>query len=269
MNTDNLFKELIFTLNNDNKSYSVELNENIESSPDIIIPDTYNDLPVTIIASHGFSHCDNIKSVTMPDTITLIDVCAFFFCRNLTTIKLSKNLEVIGDMAFSHCDNLTSIDIPDSVTEIKEDAFSWSQNLKSINISKNVKKIEDNAFTNCDSLKNIFIPEGVTHIGKNVFALCDNIRTVSLPETLISIGKEAFIMCKSLHTIYIPKSVKEIGDYAFGDCPYIREVYYGGSKSDKYQMDYGYNGMHGNIYLERGTWFYESKNPLLNEEKQS
>ncbi len=50
------------------------------------IPNTYKGKPVVEIGEHAFSLADNIKSITIPDSVTSIGDSAFSVCHNLTSI---------------------------------------------------------------------------------------------------------------------------------------------------------------------------------------
>jgi len=68
--------KLNFTLTDQNKAYAVyAANNNI--SGEVVIPDTYNNLPVTTIASAAFSYCTKITSVTLGKNVNQIFGWAF------------------------------------------------------------------------------------------------------------------------------------------------------------------------------------------------
>ena len=78
---------------------------------------------VEAIPEGTFSHCENVKTVIMADTVRRIEYQAFQICYSLEYVRLSRNLEYIGDFAFKFS-SLTSIFIPTSCTEIGHDAFA-------------------------------------------------------------------------------------------------------------------------------------------------
>jgi len=78
---------LAFTLKSDGKSYSVSKGTlSPMSEANVVIPNTYNNLPVTTIASMAFSDCTSIPSVTIPASVTLIDASAFGGCVTLKSV---------------------------------------------------------------------------------------------------------------------------------------------------------------------------------------
>ena len=146
---------------------------------DIVIPSSYNNLPVTSIGSGAFRDCASLTSITIPDSVTSIGSNAFSGCTNLiqkvngvsyvdkwvvgcdssvTSVSLRNNTVGIGDRAFYDCSSLTSIVIPNSVTSIGEDAFIYCSSLENIKIPGSVTYIGADAFFDCGSLTYIYVP---------------------------------------------------------------------------------------------------------------
>ena len=50
---------------------------------------------VTIIMWDAFKDCKNLESVILPDSLTEIKNLAFFGCEKLTSVELSENLKLI------------------------------------------------------------------------------------------------------------------------------------------------------------------------------
>ena len=198
----------------------------------IIIPETIDELPVTVIQARAFNKEENIRSVTLPNTIETIGEGAFSTCRKMTNINLPKGLQSIGKSAFILCQSLSKIDLPEgidkieygvfcatkitkidlsNVTTIADNAFQGCTQLSTIILSDRLNTIGDHSFEGCGFAK-ISIPNGVTSIGKECFRDCSKLKAIELPETLIAIGKRCFYGCKSLVEIRIPSQIQELPD---------------------------------------------------------
>ena len=191
---------------------------------DIVIPDTYEGLPVTSIGSQAFSECDSLTSVVIPDSVTSIGYEAFNYCTSLTSVVIPDSVTSIGDHAFQSCDSLTSIEIGDSVTSIGDRAFYDCNSLTSVVIPDSLTSIGNYAFYNCYSLTSVVIPDSVTSIGDGAFSDCDSLTNVVIPDSVKSIGDAAFDGCDSLTSVVIPDSVTSIGDDAFSWCYSLTSV---------------------------------------------
>lgn len=152
--------------------------------------------------------------------------------EQLMSVKLPNTITVIGDHAFANCVSIQSIEIPDSVTEIKESAFESCSSLGSVDLSKNLTTIGDHAFNSCVKIQTIKIPDGVTEIKTGTFGYCTSLNSVTLPKHLTTIGMGAFAMC-AFESITLPKSLNTVGYTAFGSHPNpITTVTYTGTKTD-------------------------------------
>lgn len=109
------------------------------------------------------------KSVTIPNSVTVIGDSAFYMCSSLTKISKPVNCTSIGENAFYGCTGLTVMAMPNKLTNIGSHAFSGCAGLKSVTLSGSVTSIGAWAFDGCTSLKSITIPKSVTKIGNYAF----------------------------------------------------------------------------------------------------
>ena len=212
---------------------------------------------VTSIGTYSFYFCSNLQKITIPSTITTIEVPAFicndlqeivvssgnrYYCSDngilynkdktilircpeqLTTISIPDTVITIKDHAFYNCKQLTSIHLPESVTSIEYSAFSYCENLSSINLSDNITNLEDDCFYRCLKLQDIHIPAKITTIPYGAFSLCSSLSSVTIPSNIISIESLAFSYCSSLTNVMIPSNVKAIELYAFSNCSNLTSI---------------------------------------------
>ena len=279
----------------DDGTYSVSVGKATQMN-NVSLPAAYKGKPVTAISEKGFDKCENLISITLPDTITSIGnyafrSCykltsitmpdsvtsigsyAFESCRGLTSITIPNSVTSIGSYAFESCSGLTSITIPNSVTSIGSSAFHWCSKLTNITIPDSVTSIGSYAFEQCSGLTSITIPNSVTSIGSGAFSNCSSLTNITIPDSVTSIGSYAFFYCRMLTTITIPNSVTSIENSAFSYCDNLTSVYYKGDKNkwDKITI-YSYNEDLTNAtryyYSETkpatsgNFWHYNSKNEI-------
>ena len=225
-------------------------------NPNIVIPTFIEGYPVSILGSHLFNNAKFIESVVIPDSVTNIEQCAFMYCYRLKEVKLSKNLQKIGDSAFYGIP-VESIVIPGSTQSIGSCAFDSCVNLKSLTIENGVKVIEPGAFNYCTKLQGIFIPESIISIKDEAFTYmsaveriivdpknkkydsrndCNAIietktnklivgcKNTVIPEDVESIENCAFMGNYFLTKINIPDTVKSIGNRAFKACKSLKKI---------------------------------------------
>ena len=131
-------------------------------------------LGVTSIGDFAFSHCSNLREITMPPGVTSIGDDAFNSCRNLQKITLPSGMTSIGDGAFSHCSNLREITLPPGVTSIGDGAFGGCNNLREITLPSSVTSIGDYAFNSCRNLQEVILLSNLTgNLISEGFWVCD------------------------------------------------------------------------------------------------
>ncbi len=122
----------------------------------------------------GTAENGTLQSVVIPNGVTEIGKCAFdegAFNHHpiLRSVVIPDSVTIIGQGAFNWCTALQSVVIPKNVTLIKEAAFRFCESLQSVIIPASVKKIEDLAFYRCSSLQSVTILNLETRIGLQAF----------------------------------------------------------------------------------------------------
>ena len=171
---------------------------------------------VTSIGKSAFEHCSKLDSLTIKGVATSIGAYAFASCTSLTSLSLVGNFQTIGEQAFAYC-GMTSLTTDADITSIGEYAFSHCTSLTSLSLTGSVQTIGYQAFACCTSLTSLSLTGDIQKIGDYAFGYCSSLYTATLSKNLTSIGTYAFEYCTSLNSIEIPGTVTEIGDYAFID----------------------------------------------------
>lgn len=103
---------------------------------------------VTEIGDNAFYGCDQLRYVTVPDSVIEIGRNAFDDCRKLETVFLPDTLSIIGEQAFFGCSSLHSINIPRGLSAIEYQTFGACPALKSVKIplTINHNELNEDAF---------------------------------------------------------------------------------------------------------------------------
>lgn len=168
-----------------------------------IIPNT-----VTTIGGGAFEGT-TLKSIVIPEGVTLIDNSAFSDCKSLETVSLPNSLERIYPLAFQNS-NISSISIPAGVKGIGENAFYGCENLSTITVSNGNTKYDSR--DNCNAL-----------IETATNTILRGSSSTVIPNSVTTIERNAFRGLK-IAKIVIPASVKNIGQWAFQDCKSLTTV---------------------------------------------
>lgn len=170
-----------------------------------------------------FEGCENLKSIKIPDRVTVLENYLFKDCKSLKEVDMN-NVNVVNNYVFGGCSSLDQITLPENTTSIGYQMFSGCESLKEIKIPESVTSIENNAFANCSSLVNIVLPNNVNSIGNSAFEGCVSLTSIKIPENVEKIGDKAFSGCSSLEYIAIPSKVEAIQLEQFKNCTSLKEI---------------------------------------------
>lgn len=215
------------TLNND-RTFGIDILEmSYEDGQGVIIFDGI----ARRVGARAFEGCENLKSVTLPDSTRVIDNRAFAFCSSLEEVRLCDSLMGINREAFAQCTSLSSITIPKRVETVGENAFVLCENLSEF--CGNHASHDGRALV-IDGVMVAFAPYGVEEyvlpdnikaIGNWAFHQCTNIRNITIPDSVKSVGIGAFGWCTSLEEITFGEGVEDIADEALRDCLALQSIY--------------------------------------------
>ena len=168
-----------------------------EAVSDLKIPDG-----VTMIKPYVFAH-SNIRTVTIPSSITKICEDAFYGCTNLNGVYINDIAAWcdIDFMNYSVYEGVYPKNIPDANPLMyAHELYLNNEKVTNLSVPSNVKQIKPCAFYNC-SLESVVLPNGFTTIGESAFRSCQNLRSIVIPNTVTTIGKSAFSDCMSLYSV--------------------------------------------------------------------
>jgi|GEM_PF-2140852 len=97
----------------------------------VVIPDTIEGRPVTIIGTRAFYMTNSLISVTIPDSVISLEEGAFQSCYSLSSVTIGNGVISIGQVVFDGCGALTSLTIPSSVKSLGRYAL-YGRNLNSV-----------------------------------------------------------------------------------------------------------------------------------------
>ena len=210
---------LEFELNEDQISYTV-VGMGTCTDNDLIIPATYNSLPVTSIGIEAFKDCINLTSVVIPNSVTTIGDSAFYCCyklveviNNSSHLVIEKHSPKLGDIGYyalsvSNCDRSYESKISHDngyiiYTEGEEKILlGYNGTEKDIILPNYITQIYQRAFYNLDSLTSVEIGDSVTKIGHYAFYKCYNLTSVEIGDHVTTIGESAFSTGSNLISVY-------------------------------------------------------------------
>ena len=128
----------------------------------------------------AFSYTVNLKTLTVPETVTDIDHNAFEYCSVETLTFQSGG--TFGNGLFYECDKLKKVTINGKCTQIPDGMFHGCDALDTITWS-NITRIGDQAFYDCGIKTIPKIPKSCTYVGIAAFMDTPNLEKVEFEAT--------------------------------------------------------------------------------------
>lgn len=184
-----------------------------------------------------FYKATNLTSISLPNTLKVIDFWCFNNCSKLALTSLPTSLTTIGGGAFSGCSSLLLSELPASLTTLIHgaaggatgyvaDTFSGCTNITISSVPQNISDLGYKMFSGCSSIPSMDLhTTSITLIPKQCFYNCKAMAYIDLPSTLTSIAAQAFRSCTALKTVYCrattPPSLANVNAFQTVDLTHI------------------------------------------------
>ena len=192
--------------------------DEIDGNVEVLIIKEY-----TSISGIMLEDATNLKSITIPASVTTIDPVVFSTTISLASIIVDENnvkYSSLDGVLFNKEETILikfppgkngSYIIPESVTSIGNNAFDGATSLISIIIPVSVISIGSNAFNGATELISITFADTLgdggastlVSIGDSAFAGVTNLTSITIPESVTSIDNKAFVNATQLESIIV------------------------------------------------------------------
>ena len=191
---------------------------------------------VTTIGIGAFQGNQELRSVVLPETVTVLQKDVFRDCANLETVHLSDNIAKLITTTFSGCTSLREVNIPDSMTELKRSCFRDSP-LRVLHIGKSLQIIPADTFqyTHSDQNGNWIVERTLEKVdvhpenpwlcyrdglllsadGTVLLSALMDAAFCQIPETVEVIAENAFVNMRQLRDVRFSSRLQTIGSSAF------------------------------------------------------
>lgn len=184
---------------------------------------------VTSIGDYAFRSCENLTSVTIPDSVKSIGNDAFFDCTSLTSVNYGgtksqwKAITIGSDNYYlTHAFIKCTDGIIGNGNTVTVDSVKYRLNDDTAQVISYSGTPENITISECVSYEGITFK--VTSIGSSAFSGCTSLASVTIPNSVTNISCDAFNGCSKLKKIEIPDSVTYIGSKAFDGTAFYNTV---------------------------------------------
>ncbi len=222
--------------------------ENDTALTSISIPDSVNTIGYRAFAGSG------LLSVTIPDSVAIMDIEVFQYCTNLQKATLSSQLGTIPKGTFYQCTSLMNVTIPEGPSILGEYALQNCSSLTSLTLPESIQIIQDRALDGCKALGSISMSDKVSSIGEKALGNCSSLTVFSVPGGVNMLSRDVLVS-SGIKALVLPASVTTIDRNALGGCKNLQNVFYEGSEQDRSAITIGKD----NDQLGRAIWHYQEK----------
>lgn len=164
------------------------------------------------IRNDAFGYCDNIKQISIPETITEMGSNVFRDCKNLKSIHLPGSLGTINAniLGYSYIETVT---LGEGITSIGVSSFKNIPNLRKIRFPQSLRSIDGYAFEGCSQLSSVTLPPKCSYLGFNSFAGCSSLAYVFVQNDSIAFPIPSNAFDETVYenaTLYVKEGMKEL-----------------------------------------------------------
>ncbi len=215
----------------------------------LIVPETFNNLPILRIGEACFMEC-NMKEVVLPKTIQVIDQYAFNSCPNLYYVNIPDATYSLKRAAFYYDPSLENLSL-NNISFMREDNFHLCQKLnafsvstlneqymandgilysqnerilikvpegkKEVTIKDTTEKVKLESISRLANCNKIILPPSIKELEEKVF-FESKLKEIQILGKIFEIPRETFEFCQDLETLDLPNTIKMIGARAFYNC---------------------------------------------------
>ena len=215
------------------KNGTIKITQYNGSAAKLNIPSTIDGKKVTVVGTGSFSWNNSLTSVIIPDGVIRIEDEAFDCCENLKTVTIPKSVTYIGSGAFGYYvmdgddQSLISGFVIYGFSNTYAEKYAKKSYFKFISLTPPPKK-----GTTKTVGKNKYVVTSKSTVRYKA-PVSKKITKMKIPKTITiysrtykvtAIGKKAFVGCSKLKTVTINKNIKQIGKLAFYNCKKLKTV---------------------------------------------
>lgn len=165
---------------------------------------------IKTIEMMAFANLENIKHITIPNSVTMVEKYGFGYCFQLEKLVFEEGITTIWAGSFPIAEKLKELIIPSTVISIEDEAL-MNHGLTELTIPNSVKSIGNKAFSTSITLTKLTLPASLTSIGSKAFSACGKLTTViyygTSPDTIKN--NDALLECNNLTTLIVPNALDE------------------------------------------------------------
>lgn len=207
--------------------------ENVEFSPESKLNE---------LGTASFAYCTNLKSITLPSTLTMLNDRVFIGSSSLEEINGVENLTAVGRdilwgtkflksdspavylgdwlVGFYQTDKIKLMTInEDNFKVVVLDEDGNEIKTATLPVKSGLRGISNYAFSGSSELLSVTLAPSVKYLGNSAFSKCEKLwRLIIKPNGLLEIGNYAFSSCTELNSIDFGNKLQKIGGHAFYGC---------------------------------------------------